>query len=60
MKSHTNCLAFWAVYRYFKKIANSNHISLQKLKGLSDESIKPPPGSNNSSVLDYSSVYIKL
>ena len=51
-----NCLIFWAVYSYFKKIANSDHISFQKLKGLPDKSIKPPPASNNGSVLEYSSV----
>ena len=33
---------------YFQKIANSNHISAWKSKGLSDESIKPLTVSNNS------------
>ena len=29
------------MYRYFKKIGNSNHISAWKSKGLSDESFQP-------------------
>ena len=36
------------VYRYFKKIAYSDHISAWKSKGLSDESIKLPAASKNS------------
>ena len=36
------------MYRYFKKISNTDHISELKSKGLSDEIIKPPTTSNNS------------
>ena len=36
------------MYRYFKKIGNTDQISAWKSKGLSDESIKPPTISNNS------------
>ena len=32
---------FQSIYKYFKKIGNSNHILAWKPKGLSDESIKP-------------------
>ena len=39
---------FQSAYRYFKKIANTDHISVWESKGLSDESIKPPATSNNS------------
>ena len=40
------------MYRYFKKIGNTEHISS---KGLSDETIRPPTTSDNSSaaVLSY-------
>ena len=34
---------------HFKKIANSNHISVWKSKGFPDENIKPPAASNNNS-----------
>ena len=36
------------MYRYFKKIGNTDHISEKKSKGLSDESIKPLSASDNS------------
>ena len=39
---------FQPIYRYFKKIDNTDLISAWKSKGLSDESIKPPATSNNS------------
>ena len=41
-------LIFQPVHRYFKIIANTKYISEWKSKGLSDESIKPPPTSDNS------------
>ena len=43
-----NYLVFQPMYRYFKVIANTKHISEWKSKGLSDESIKPPSTFNNS------------
>ena len=36
------------MYRYFKNIGNTDHISLWKSKGWSDEVIKPPITSDNS------------
>ena len=36
-----NYSVFQPIYRCFKKIGNKNRISAWKLKGLSDESIKP-------------------
>ena len=36
------------MYRYFKKISNTYHISEWKSKGLSDENINPPTTSDNS------------
>ena len=36
------------MYRYYKKIGNTDHISAWKSKGLSDESIKSPATSDNS------------
>ena len=36
------------MYKYFKKIGNTDHISSWKYKGLSNEIIKPPTTSNNS------------
>ena len=41
-------LVLQSVYRYFKKIGNTDHISAWKSKGLSDESIKPSTTSNNN------------
>ena len=37
-----NYLVFQLIYRYFKRIGNSVHISVGKSTGLSDESITPP------------------
>ena len=42
--SHT----FQPMYRYFKRIGNTDHISEWKFKGLSDEIIKLPAISGNS------------
>ena len=36
------------MYRYFKKVGNTDHFSLWKSKGLPDESINPPTTSDNS------------
>ena len=57
-----NYLVFQPVLRYFKKIANSNHFSMWKLKVLSDESIKPPATSNNSlaPALNYSNTKLRV
>ena len=41
------------MYRYFKKIANTERNSSWKSKGLSDEIIKPPTISDNSLAPDY-------
>ena len=35
------------MYKYFKKIGNTDHYSAWKSKGLSDEIIKPPSTSNH-------------
>ena len=43
-----NSLVFQPVYKYFKKIGNSDDFSAWKPKGLSDESNKPPTACNNS------------
>ena len=43
-----NYSVFQQVYKYFKKIGNTNYISMWKSKGLSDEVIKPPATSDNS------------
>ena len=43
-----SCLVFQPMFRYFKKIGNSDHISAWKSEGLSDESIDHPTTSNNS------------
>ena len=43
-----NYLVLQPVYRFSKKIANSNHIFVWKSNGLSDESIKSSATSNNS------------
>ena len=39
---------FQPIYRFIKKIGNTNHISAWKSKGLSDESTKPPATSDDS------------
>ena len=44
-------LVFQPVQRYFKKIANSDHISVWKANGLFDESIKPLDTSNDRNCL---------
>ena len=43
------------MYRYFKKIVNTDRISSWKSKGLSDQIMKPPTTSANSlsSALSY-------
>ena len=41
-------LFFQPVYKYLKNIANRDHISALKSKGLSDDRIKSPAASNNS------------
>ena len=43
-----NYLVFQPIHRYFTLIANTNHISSWKSKGLSDGCIKPPTTSDNS------------
>ena len=43
-----NYLVFQPMYRYFKMITNTNHVSSWKSKGLIAESIKPPTTSDNS------------
>ena len=45
-----------------KKVANSDHISGLKSKGLADESIKPPAASNNSlaPALNHSNTKLQL
>ena len=43
-----NYLVFQPIYRYFKKLRNTERISSWKSKGLSDEIIKPPATSDNS------------
>ena len=39
---------FQPIYRYFKKIGNSVHISAWIFKGMCDESIKPSATSDSS------------
>ena len=43
-----NCLVLQPMYKYFKKIDNTELISTWKYQGLSDEIIKTPSTSNNS------------
>ena len=43
-----NYLIFQPIYRYFRKIGNTERISSWKSKGLLDEIIKPPITSDNS------------
>ena len=52
-------LIFQPVYKYFKFITNTNYISSWKSKGLSDESIKRFPTSDNSltPLIDYYNGY---
>ena len=55
-------LIFQPVHRYVKIIANTKYISEWKSKGLSDESIKPPPTSDNSltPLIDYYGYNIRV
>ena len=52
------------MYRYFKKIGNTEPISSWKSKGLSDEIIKPPTTSDNilapASALSYIGYKIRV
>ena len=52
------------MYKYFKKIGKTDHISSWESNGLSDEIIKPPATSNNSlaPTLKYTGkrVYVKF
>ena len=55
-------LVFQPVHKYFEVITNIKHITEWKSKGLSDESIKPLPTSNNSlaPLIDYYGYKIKV
>ena len=55
-------LIFQLIHRYVKINANTKYISEWKSKGLSDESIKPPPTSDNSltPLIDYYSYNIRV
>ena len=55
-------LIFQPLYRYFKMVTNTNYISSWKSKGLSAESIKPFPTSDNSltSLIDYYNYNIRV
>ena len=55
-------LIFQPMHQYIKIITNTKYISEWKFKGLSDESIKPFPTSNNSltPLLDYYDYKIRL
>ena len=55
-------LIFQPLHRYVKIIANTKYISEWKSKGLSDESIKPFPTSDNSltPLIGYYSYYIRV
>ena len=46
-----NYLLLQSIYKFFKRIANSNYISTWKSKEFFHESIKPPAASNNSLAL---------
>ena len=54
-----NYLEFQPVSRYFKKLANSDHILVWKSKGLSDKTIKPCSTSNNNFVPALNNINIK-
>ena len=43
-----NYVVFQPMYRYFKRITNTDYISSWRSKGSSAESIKPPTTSDNS------------
>ena len=53
-------LVFQPVYRYFKTVANTNKVTAWLSKSLSDENIKPPHASNNSTVLALNYINTKL
>ena len=55
-------LIFQPLHRYVKIIANTKYISEWKSEGLSNESIKPPPASDNSlaPLIDYYSYNIRV
>ena len=55
-------LIFQPVHRYVKIITSTKYISEWKSKGLSDESIKPPPTSDNSltPLIDYYGYNIRV
>ena len=55
-------LIFQLTHRYVKIITNTKYISEWKSKGLSDESIKPPPTSDNSltPLIDYYGYNIRV
>ena len=55
-------LIFQPVHKYIKIIANTKYISEWKSKGLSDESIKPFPTSDNSltPLIDYYSYKVRV
>ena len=46
-----NYLVFQPIHRYFKRVNNSGYILSWKSKGLSDETIKSPPTSDDSLIL---------
>ena len=48
------------MYRYYKKIGNTDPISSWKSKELSDQKIKPPATSNNSLSLNYIGTKIRV
>ena len=50
-----NYSVFQPMYRYFKKLVNTNYVSSWKSKGLPDEKITPPKTGDNSlsSALSY-------
>ena len=54
-----NYLILWPS-NIFKKLANTDHISEQKTKGLPDESIKPPATSNCSPALNYINTNLRI
>ena len=48
-----NYLVFQIIFKYFKCLANSSTITEWKLKGLSEESIKPPTSDENIPLITY-------
>ena len=51
-----NYFVFYPIFRYFKRIGNTDYILEWKFKGLFDESIKSSSASNN--ILDPSLDYL--